>query len=314
VNDKRYLILGGSGFIGRNICEFLRAKGHDVVGTSFSNSNSDWKLDLTSYIQIESLLKLGSFDYVIMAAAKTYGIDISAKTPEAMVRENIIMNVNTLDACLKAGIKKVLFISSSTVYQDLKYSEVLKEEQLDLNKDPYFLYQGVGWVKRYTEQLCKFYYSRGLKSVVVRPTNIYGKYDSYREGTSHFIPAIVKRALNKEDPFKVWGTGNVQKDYIHVDDFIRDSMDLFEIYNTPDPVNICSGRVYKVKEAVDIILQECKHDVRPHYDITKLDSPALRILSKIKFKSILGLRNYIPLEEGIHDVINWILEDIKDNE
>src|SRR4030067_1128254 len=195
VNKARYLILGGSGFIGKNICEFLRAKGHAVVGTGFSSLNSDWKLDLTSYIQIESLLKLGSFDYVIMAAAKTYGIDISAKTPEAMVRENIIMNVNTLDACLKAGIKKVLFISSSTVYQDLKYSEVLKEEQLDLNKDP----------------------------------------------------------------FKIWGTGNVQKDYIHVDDFIRDSMDLFEIYNTPDPVNICSGRVYTVKEAVDIILRECRY-------------------------------------------------------
>lgn len=309
--DGTFLVTGGSGFVGRNIIEYLKSQGKHVYGTYFLSGNSDFFLDLTDNGRTSNLLQLNDIDYVIMAAAKTYGIGISASTPEAMVRENIIMNVNTLDACLKAGVKKVLFISSSTVYQDSKYSEVWTEDQLDLNKDPYFLYQGVGWVKRYTEQLCKFYHSRGLDVVVVRPTNIYGRYDSYKEGASHFIPAIVKRAVDKQTPFTVWGSGNVQKDYIHVDDFSRDCMDLYNIYNTPDPINICSGQIYTVKEAVKIILDVCEHKVVPQYDSSKLDSPASRILSKKKFKSLLGIRKYISLEDGVKDVMNWIKEDMQ---
>lgn len=311
LDKKRYLVIGGSGFIGRNICEYLQKQGYDVTGTYFSNSYDTgitYQIDLTKYESINTLLKLGSFDYVIMSAAKTYGINISATTPEVMVRENIIMNVNVLDACLKNNINKVLYISSSTVYQDS--NKILQEDDLDLNFDPYPLYLGVGWVKRYTEQLCKFYHSRGLNCVVVRPTNIYGKYDSYTEDTSHFIPAIVKRAIDKQNPFKVWGNGNVMKDYIYIDDFVRDVLDLLEIHNTPDPINICSGKVYTVKEAVDIILRKCSHKVAPEYDKSQLDSVPMRLLSKKKLTALLGLREYQSLITGIDNVIEWIKSDM----
>lgn len=301
----KYLVLGASGFIGRNIYEYLQSLNLNVYGTYHTNSFSQGiPVDLESYYQINQILKEFQFDYVFMCNAKTYGIGITSKTPEEMVRANIVMNANVLDACYKNKVKKVVFISSSTVYQDS--NKVLEEDMLDLNKDPFPLYQGVGWVKRYTEILCKFYNSLGLNTVVVRPTNIYGKYDSFQEGISHFIPAVVKRALEKQVPFKVWGSGKVVKDFIHIEDFIRDLFEVFIYHNSSDPINICSGKVYSVKESVEIILRACNHNSEPEYDLTKLDSVPCRILSKKKFIKLFGKKSYIPLETGIIDVKNWI--------
>jgi len=292
----KILVTGASGFVGRNLFEALKRKGCDVVGTRYTRDVPELKYcDLTSYP--ETMAALDGIEYVIMVATKSYGAKICSTNPCSMVREGIIMNANLLDACYRKGVKKVMFISSSVVYQH-SYKP-LEEYDLDLNQPPYSMYMGVGWVKRYTEQLCEFYNRLGMKINIVRPTNIYGRYDKLEEEKSHFVPAIIQRTIRKDNPFLVWGSGNNQKDLIYIDDFIRDILLVFDNYNNVEPVNICSGELHSIREIVKEILDIGQHRVIPVYDITKPDSVPYKCILKNKFDSLFGKQDYISLRKGL---------------
>jgi len=110
--DGKILVLGASGFIGRNLYEYLKTKGCDVTGHQHTKNFGDFvNCDLSDYRRTKALL-IG-YDYVFMMAAKTFGLGVLSTKPESLVRENIVMNANVLQACYECGVKKVLMVSSS---------------------------------------------------------------------------------------------------------------------------------------------------------------------------------------------------------
>jgi len=306
----KILVLGASGFIGRNLYEYLLNEGHDAVGQGYSRTYSDLiSCDLTDFNLTKMLIR--GNDYVFMMAAKTFGLGVLTDKPDALVRENVVMNANVLQACYECGVKKVLLMSSSVVYQD--DHRFLKEEDLDLNQQPYHLYQGVGWVKRYIEQLARFYSDLGMKVVTVRPTNVYGKYDKLDEVKSHFIPATIKKCLKATEKLIVWGSGTNVKDYIYIDDFIQDIVELFEKYDSYEPVNVCSGETHSIAEVVDIIADICGFKGSIEYDISKPETIAYKSTSNEKLKSIIGRKEYTKLRDGLSKTIAWVKSDITRN-
>ena len=301
---QRILITGASGFVGRNLYNTLKEKDCNVVGTYFTKPIDEMiKCDITNFKEIRKLVE--GADQVYMLATKTYGAGVMATHPEGLVRENIIMNANTLQACYEAKVRKVLYLSSSTVYQEAFHP--LEESELDLNSEPFHLYKGVGWVKRYTEKLCEFYSDIGMPIVVVRPTNIYGIYDKYEEGKSHFIPAIIKRVLEGQNPLIVWGKGKSIKDVVYVDDFVRDIITVMKSHNYVEPLNLCSGELYTIETICRAIINETdKVGIPIIFDETKPDSIPYRAISRNKFDSLYGKNTYIKLNKGIKNVVEWM--------
>ena len=117
---------------------------------------------------------------VIVCAAQTYGAQIMRDEPTRLVLPNLQIHSNLLEASRLSGVERVLLISSSTVYQEA--FRPLREDELDLNVQPFPLYQGVGWMKRYVEQLARFYFDRyRLPIAIVRPSNIYGPRDKFAD-------------------------------------------------------------------------------------------------------------------------------------
>lgn len=305
--NKKVFISGASGFVGSNLYEKMMEYGANVIGTYFTKrSNGLTRCDLTDYRQVEKLLK--GVDYVFMIAAKTYGAGVLKNNPTAMVRDTITMDANVLEASLKCKVKKVLYISSSTVYQE-SYN-ILSEDDLDLNKNPYKTYMGVGHVKRYLERLCEFYSQLGLPVLILRPTNIYGPKDKYEDGKSHFIPAIIKRVLERQNPLKVWGSGNSVKNLIYIDDFIRDMLKVFVNCNKFDIFNICSNNYYSIKEIVLEILKHIDKDREMVFDKTKPDSIPFRGISHNKLDFLYGKESYLSLSEGLLETINWMKKEL----
>lgn len=306
--NKRICITGASGFVGRNLCNFLKSQDLNVIGTCFSKPSNDLiQCDLTKYEEVEKIVD--GIDYVFMIATKTYGAGVVKENPCALVRENLYLNANTLEACYRKKVKKVLFISSSTVYQESNY--LLAEEDLDLNKPTFSLYEGVGGVKRYSEQLCKFYSTLGLKVNIVRPTNIYGTLDHFDDKTAHFIPAVTRRIVERQNPLVIWGKGNVIKNLIYIDDFIRDVLKIFTQYDGIDPFNICSNEYYSVRQIVNTILDICNYNIEPIYDPAKPDAIPYRGLLRTKFDSIFGKEQYTTLYDGLSNVVSWISGELK---
>lgn len=300
--DDKILITGASGLVGRNLFEYFKKQDLNVIGTYYSHSHKDLiNCDLTDYKQTKRVLE--DVKYVFMLATKTYGAGIMSTHPEVLIRENLAMNSNILELCYYNKVKKVLYISSSTVYQEANYP--IKEEELDLNKDPFSLYYGVGWVKRYTEKLCEFYNKLGLNIVMVRPGNIYGKYDKYNE-KAHFIPAIIKRILDNQNPLIIWGTGEAYRNLIFVEDLIRDILLVMMNYNSVSPLNISSDTNASVKEIVDLLIKIANYKGKVIYDPNKPDAIKYRSLDRTKFNNIFGKQDYTSLEEGLTYTLNWI--------
>lgn len=307
--DDKILITGASGFVGRNLYNKFKTDGLNVIGTYFSRKFDDLVYcDLTDFKQLKNVFDINDIKYVFMCNAKTYGAGTMKVDPNCLVRENLHMNSNILDLSYQYKIKKLMFISSSTIYQEANYP--ICEDELDLNKPTYKLYTGVGGGKRYTEQLCHFYQGLGLNCNIIRPTGIYGQFDKHEEKKSHFMPAIIKRVLQKQDPLVIWGTGYSVRNMIYIDDLIRDMLKVFMSYNKSDAFNVCSDRTCTIREIVNIILSLTNTNTKPIYDITKPDAIPYRNLSRIKFDSYFGKESYLSLEEGIQKVINWMKQEL----
>lgn len=305
-NGKKVLVCGASGMTGRNLFELFKNMNIDVYGTQLSKGFDDLEtVDLTDKNRVDALISGIRPDFVFICAAKTYNMAVCKKDPQSMVLPNISMVGNTLESCLNNDVKRVLYISSATVYQP-SY-KVLAEEDLDLNQEPHDVYLGVGWMKRYAEKLCKFYSSIGLQTVVVRPTNIYGRYDKNDDSVSHVVPALIQRALRREDPFVVYGNGRSVKDFIYVMDFVEDLATVMALHSTPDPINICSGELISIRDVVRLIIKNTglslSHDIK--YTSTKHDAVPFRGISNQKFLALFGNKSYTKFETGLKETIQW---------
>lgn len=307
IKGKKILVTGGTGLVGANLVQKLKNLGADVVA-SFHLKPAPFlkdiyrQFDFTKFEDCLSATK--EKDYVIICAAQSFGTKMMKEQPTAFILPNLKINAGLLEACRINKVEKVILLSSSTVYPEANYP--ISEDQFDLNQPPYELYFGVGWLNRYIEQLAKFYVKTyGMKIGILRPTNIYGPFDKFDDEKSHVLPALIKRALKKENPFVVWGDGSAIRDFIYVDDFVEDLLNVLDNYCVGEPVNIGSGEETSVRDAVSVILDVCGHKTVPQYDKTKPTAIPYRMLNLKKFESLFGRQKRTPFKEGIKKTVDW---------
>lgn len=304
---RKMLVAGGAGLVGTNLTQRLAREGADVAASYYQREPDSLKeryrqADFTDFEQCLALTK-GMTD-VFLCAIQGASVEGTRSKPIAGILPNIQMNANLLEACRQNGVERAVFVSSSTVYPEANHS--IREEELDLNEQPYELYLAAGWMYRYIEQLCHFYHKRyGLKISLIRASNIYGPYDRFEEGKSHVLPALIKRALQKETPFKVWGQGSTVRDFIFVDDFVDAILWVWERYLVCGPLNVGYGQGTTIDEAVKVILEASGHNTAPEYDTSKPTAIPYRVLDTKKFESIFGSWRRIPLSEGIRKTVAW---------
>lgn len=307
VRGQNILVAGGSGLIGANLTKRLVEMGAYVRSTYFSNRPCFTSANYERYdfTQFEDCLKATKdMQGIFICAVRSLDAQTMKENPTAWILPNLKIYAGLLEAAKVNGVEKTIFISSSTVYPKASYP--IREEELDCNKPPYDLYRGVGWLNRYIEQLCQFYYQvYGMKIGIIRPTSIYGPHDKFEGDNSNVVPALIQRALRKENPYVVWGDGSAVRDFVYVDDFVDALLQLFDRYCVCDPLNYASGLGITIREAVRVILDVCGHPVEPQYDETKPNAIPYRVLNAAKYQSIFGQKKLIPFEAGIQKTVDW---------
>jgi GDP-L-fucose synthase len=301
----KIVILGASGFIGRNLYSRLISEypQHEIIGT-YNNNVVEGMVRCDFLNSVEVVNVLTGADIVYMLCAKTFGADVMCVRPEILVRDNVVINANILNACLVNNVRQVVFLSSSTVYQE-SYN-TLEEKDLDLNENPFGLYLGVGWVKRYTEKMCEFYSTLGVSCTVLRPVSIYGEGDKIGQG-SHFLPAIIKRFI--ENPLKVivWGNGSAVKNLLYIQDAVDCLINAgFSNRQGYDVFNICSDDSYSIREIVRKIIDILDCDTDVVFDKTKPEAIPYRKLSRNKYDSYFGRMKQTSIQLGLRNTIYWI--------
>lgn len=313
MKNRNVLVAGGTGLVGSNLTLSIKEAGANIISTFFSKkptiSQEIYKhFDFTKFKDCMEATK--DMDYVFICATITSGVKLRKEYPTAFILPNLQIYSGLLEACSRNKVQKVILISSSTVYHET--SHPVSENDFDLNKAPYDLFFGIGWLNRYLEQMAKLYYrEHNLKIGIVRASYIYGPHDNFDDEKSHVVPALIKRALNKDVPYIVWGTGHTVRDFIYVRDLIDDLIEVFSSYCVCDPINVGSGKGMTIREAVKDILEVCGHNVNPKYDSTKPESIPYRVLNVDKFNSYFGKKKRTAFKEGIENTVNWYKSTIK---
>ncbi len=309
-DGKRVLVTGGAGFVGTNLLLKLletkariRATIHKKDPQIKDRRIEFVKADLTKASDCKKVVK--DVDLVFMCAANTSGAAVIEKTPLVHVTPNVLMNTQMLDAAYTSGVKRFLLISSNTVYPLTDYP--VKES--DTTGEFYEKYFPVAWMKYFSEKLCQMYADKiknPMQTVVVRPGNIFGPFDDFEWETSHVIPALIRKVVERHDPLEVWGDGKDIKDFIYVEDLAEGLILAMTKIDKFQPINLGGGKAITIRQILKTLIKVDKFK-NPKI-VFNLDKPTMipiRLINISLSKKLLGFSPKTSLEEGLKKTIRW---------
>lgn len=307
---KKVLVTGGTGMIGRELVQLLLNKGAIVRTASMDDPSR--ALPGTEFIKTDlthpdSCAKACQGQEIVFHLAGIKGSPkMMREQPASYFVPSLLFTTNMMEAARKAGVKNFLFTSSVGVYAP---AEIFNEDDVWKSlPSPNDLFGG--WHKRTGELQAQAYSIQyGWNTIsIVRPANVYGKYDNFDPENAMVIPSLIHRAMKGEDPLVVWGDGSAIRDFIHARDVARGMLLVVEKgYN--QPVNLGSGTGFTIKELVEIIVSHMEKKPKVIWDITKPGGDKKRLMNIERAKSI-GWNPEISLSNGIKEVMDWYKDNM----
>lgn len=312
--DKRVLVTGGTGFVGTHLVQELLKQGAHVRIPIHHRPPvvTDPRIETVSadLMKPEDCLSvMEGIDYVLHAAGAVGAAGVTPAHQLDGIAVNLILTSRVLQGAWNAGVERLMLLSSSTVYP--AFSHPVSEREV-WDGPPHPTYLGYGWMKRYLEKLAEFVASRSsLKIAVVRPTAVYGRWDNFNPQTGHVIPSLIMRAVRREEPFVVWGTGDEVRDFLHITDLARGCLLALERYAVCDPINIGCGEKVTIRQIVDAVLKAVGQEgVKVVFDAGKPTTIPFRSVDISKARAILGFKPTVSLEEGLKDTVVWYVKTL----
>jgi GDP-L-fucose synthase len=233
---------------------------------------------------------------------------VSTKKPASFLVPTLLFNTNMMEAARQADVKWYLYTSSVGVYAP---AEVFFEDDM-WKTFPSENDRSPGWAKRIGELQAEAYaIEYGWKKVsIVRPANVYGPYDNFDPVNAMVIPSLIRRAVEGEDPFTVWGDGSPIRDFIHAEDVARGMMLAVEKGIT-EPINLGSGKGVTIKQLVEIIISHLPKTPKVVFDTSKPSGDKKRLMDMARARKY-GFEPQIPFEKGIPATMEWYQENKAD--
>lgn len=302
LKNKKILVTGGRGFIGRWVVENLTVKrGANPDDIIIPDSKKD---DLRIFANCKKLMKKNKIDVVIHLAAKVGGVGYSQKFPASQYYNNILMDLQVVEAAKENDVEKIVLVSSACAYpKNAAYP--LTEDELwgGLPQETNLAY-GIG--KRILTIQAEAYRKEYLtNAVVVIPNNAYGPGDNFHPEYSHVIPSLIRKCLAGENPLIIWGDGTPTRDFLYVKDFAEGVVLAAEKLEDSQPVNLGSGQETSIKELVEIIKKLTGHTGKVFYDTTRPNGQPRRSVNIKKAQQLLKFQPQYTLEQGLRETIDW---------
>ena len=308
---KTVAVAGGSGFIGTHYIEKLLEYGANVITHTHVRplQVQDERINIIENLDLEKLedcykLVEGA-DYLVHSGGRICH-PASVPTDIQVSIQNIKVTGNLLEAAYKSNLKGFLDLNSSTGYPDIR--KPIEEDEF-WTGEPHDKYYGYGWMRRYREKLME-HVSRfsNMKIALARGTAIYGPNDNFDLKTCHVVPALIKRVLSGENPFEVWGSPDVVRDFLYVKDVVRAGLLILEKGESMRPYNVGSGEAITVGDIVDAILKATERSPKVFYDSSKPTTIPFRMVSTHRLENELGFSKEYSFEQGIAETVKWYKE------
>ena len=311
-NNKIY-IAGHRGLVGSAIIKHLEGRG-------FTNllMRTHKELDLTSQQQVKTFFQQEKPDYVILAAAKVGGIHANNTYPADFIYQNMMIEANVINSAYENKVKRLLFLGSTCIYpkavkQPMR-EDALLTDVLEPTNEPYALAKIAGI------KLCESYNRQhGTDFRSVMPTNLYGVNDNFHPENSHVIPALMRRfheaKINNDAEVVVWGTGNVKREFLYVDDMAQASIFVLELdeqtyqANTKSMlshINVGTGVDVTIREMAETMKQVVGFKGNLTFDTAKPDGSPRKLIDVSRLSN-MGWKYSIDIEDGLKKTYKWYL-------
>lgn len=303
------LITGGAGFIGSHLAEYLVKRDYKVrILDSFYTG----KLENLSHLKTQSLEiiegdvrdkylvnnAIKGVDLVFHLAALT-SVPLSLKEPLLCDEVNILGSLNVIEAAVEAGVQKLIFSSSSSVYGDTQSLPVSEEEALK-PLSPYASSKVT--VEKHLEG-----YKDKLKSVILRLFNLYGLRQDPNSEYAAVIPRFLGR-IKRGENIVVYGDGEQTRDFLYIKDGVK-AFWLAAIKELPSAtkMNIGSGERISVNNLVEILKKVSGKDLEVNYAPPRPGDIKHSQADIKRARKLLGFQPRWGLEAGLREVFqNWV--------
>lgn len=271
-------------------------------------------LDLTDFAKTKEVFNTIKPDWVIHAAAVVGGIKRNRERPATLLRENTLINLNTLEAARLVGVEKLVSFLSTCSFPN---ETTLPYHEKDFHNGPPFDGTiGYAYAKRMLEALTRTYRKEwGCNFVTVIGTNFYGPNDNFSLEDGHALPALIHKCfLAKQNgtDLQVWGSGKPLREFVFSDDIARLALWALDNYNEDTPIIFTSGIEVSIKEAVGLIVKKMGFAGRVIFDDSKPDGQLRRPSDTTKLRTYLPDFVFTSGEDGISQTVSWFLEHYPD--
>lgn len=300
------LVLGATGFLGKNVCKHLQEKKLEYVGSSLSMG-----VDLRCESQTLNLFQSIKPEIVINCASYVGGIQFGYKYQTELFHNNLKMVTSVLNASHQTQVKKFINPISNCVYP--ANSSYFKEKEI--------------WDGEMHESVCVYGFVRKAfiigayaygnqfndKIYNIILSNMYGPGDHFEEERSHALGALIMKFVNAKynniPVVKVWGTGAPVREWLHIDDGAEALIRAIDMPFHPGPVNIGVGKGISIKEMALLIKKYVGYNGRIEYDTTKPDGAPYKTVDGSLGAQLMNWKPQMNFEKGISETIKWYLKN-----
>jgi GDP-D-mannose 3',5'-epimerase len=316
--DIRVLVTGAGGFIGHHLVSYLKRNGYWVRGVDlhppeFTESDSDeFELrDLRS--RDECLGATVGIDEVYALAADMGGMGFISGHHGTILRNNALIDINTLEAARVNGVRRYLYSSSACVYPEHLQAEAGDIALAEEDAYPANPQDAYGWEKLIGERLCLYYTAEfGLPTRIVRFHNIYGPHGTY-DGGREKVPAALCRKVATVEPggeIEIWGDGEQTRSFCYVDDCVEGIHRLMRSGHE-EPLNLGTEEVMTINELAQAVIEVSG---KQGITLRHVDGPQGvrgRNSDNRRLRAVLGWEPATPIRQGLQPTYRWIADRVR---
>ena len=305
-SDRRVLVTGGSGFLGRAVCAKLVAHGANVIAPTHR------EIDLRQPDAVDAMFAEVNAELVIHLAARVGGIGYNQVAPAELYLDNLLMGTYLIEAARRFDVAKTVLVGTVCSYP--KFTPVPFKEQSLWDGYPEETNAPYGIAKKALlvhAQVNRAQY--GQESIFLIPTNLFGPGDSFDTAVSHVIPALIRKCVEAREQghetIEVWGTGSASREYLYVHDAAEGIVLAAEHYDGAEPVNLGSNHEITIRETVELIAKATGFDGRLVWDPTKPDGQPRRRVDADRAFASFGWKATTAFEVGLAETVRWYREN-----